>query len=374
MSQNDARAAAAIRELTSLLDEANTRWVSEEWNLTTPEDHADARRALMHILQGSLLSYFETDPARPDFRPIVSPYRKFTGDNSDALYYDAPVSSEYEYVVRGRLDGAVYTSFTIELNAADGAIANETGGVLNDEHFDVDADGRFEIRLGGEKAERNWLELPVGASRVTTRHYYEDVRCGAADPTNNPLLTIEVVGGPRVDAPPPVSDDTVAEGIERVINFVRSRTLDMPPMADNDPPPFVSKVPNQFPKPVVPGDFGLAAFDAHYSMAPYLCPEGHAVVLTGAWPECRMANVCLWTRQMQTFDYVNRTVSLNRKQTQLEPDGSWRIVIAHEDPGVGNWLETEGRPIGIVFFRYMLATGDVATPRAEVVPLDQLRG
>ena len=167
MSKNEARAAEAISELTALLDEASTRWAGEEWNLTTAEDQANARRALMHILQGALLSYFETDPARPDFRPIVSPYRKFTGDNSDALYYDAPVSSEYEYIVRGRIDGAVYTSFTVELNAADGSLANETGGVLNDDHFDVDDEGRFEIRLGGEKAERNWLELPVGASRVT---------------------------------------------------------------------------------------------------------------------------------------------------------------------------------------------------------------
>ena len=365
---------SALAELTSLLEEASTRWASEEWNLTTPEDHASARRALMHILQGGLVGYFETDPARPDFRPIVRSYRKFTGDNADALYFDAPVSSEYEYVVRGRTDGAVYTSFTVELNSADGSLANESAGVINDDDFDVDAEGRFEIRLGGEKADRSWLELPLGASRITTRHYWEDERCAAADPTKNPLLTIEVVGGPAVGPPPPITDESVAEGIHKVVQFVRARTLDMAPMTDGDPPPFVSKVPNQFPKPVVPGDFGLSAIDAHYSMAPYLCPEGHAVVMTGRWPECRMANVNLWNRQMQTFDYVNRQVSLNRKQTHLESDGSWRMVIAHEDPGVPNWLDTEGRMIGIVFFRYMLATGEVVTPQAEVVPLDQLRG
>jgi len=31
---------------------------------------------------------------------------------------------------------------------------------------------------------------------------------------------------------------------------------------------------------------------------------------------------------------VHRSVSLNRAQTTLEPDGSFRMVIAHRDPGV----------------------------------------
>lgn len=368
-----ARAHQAITELAALLEEASRRWASPEWNLLGPQDFANGRRALMHILEGGLIGFFETDPARPDFRPIVSSYRKFTGDNADALYFDAPVAHEYEYIVRGRTDGAVYTSFTVEMHTQSGAMASETAGVLNDNDFDVDAQGRFEVRLGGEKAERNWLELPPGASRITSRHYWEDARCAAADPTKNPRLTIEVVGGPAVGKPLVPSDDLVADGIERLNTFIRTRTLEMPPMAAGDPPPFVSKVPNVFPKPIVPGDFGLAAIDAHYSMAPFLCPEGQAVVITGRWPECRMGNLSLWNRQMQTLDYVNRQVSLNRAQTRLEADGSWRMVIAHEDPGVPNWLDAEGNVVGIAFFRFMLATGEVVTPTAELVPLERLR-
>jgi hypothetical protein len=70
-----------------------------------------------------------------------------------------------------------------------------------------------------------------------------------------------------------------------------------------------------------------------------------------------------------TYDYANRRVSLNRAQTQLDPDGSFRVVIAHRDPAVPNWLDTEGRPLGIVFWRYMLPDGEIETPRARVVPL-----
>jgi hypothetical protein len=76
---------------------------------------------------------------------------------------------------------------------------------------------------------------------------------------------------------------------------------------------------------------------------------------------------------MQMLDYANRRVSLNRKQTKLEPDGSFRIVLAHRDPGHPNWIDTEGRPFGLVFWRFMLPEGEIETPHAEVIPLAQLQ-
>jgi len=76
---------------------------------------------------------------------------------------------------------------------------------------------------------------------------------------------------------------------------------------------------------------------------------------------------------MQTYDYLNRQVSLNRRQTRLEPDGSFRMVVAHEDPGIPNWLDTEGRPLGLVFWRFMLPEGEIETPHAEIVPLKDLK-
>ncbi|MEE8312576.1 MAG: hypothetical protein V3R77_09965, partial [Candidatus Binatia bacterium] len=73
-----------------------------------------------------------------------------------------------------------------------------------------------------------------------------------------------------------------------------------------------------------------------------------------------------------TFDYVNRPVALNRAQTRLEPDGSFRMIIAHRDPGVPNWIDTEGRGFGLVFWRFMLPTGAIETPQATVVPFGEL--
>lgn len=360
----------ALHELIDLLSELDERWVGPEWNLSSEADVVGAHRALMHLLEGGIFGMFEGDPNRPIFRRIVTPTRKFTGDNPDAIYFDAPVGPGHSYVVRGNTKGAVYVSLTLECGTENGGMGTRTGGVINDEQFDVADDGSFEIRLGGPAQDRNWLAMDPEASRVTSRHYFEEVVCAGRVAEREPLMTIEVQDpGPP---PPPPSDESVAAGIRRAARFLRSRTLEQPPMANSEPPPFVSIIPNQFPKPIMPGDFGLAAFDAAYSMAPYVIGPDDALVVTGRWPACRFGNVCLWTRQMQTYDYANRQVSLNRTQTQLEADGSFRMILAHQDPGLPNWLDTEGRPFGLVFWRFMLPEGEIETPQAQLLPFAEL--
>ena len=106
-------------------------------------------------------------------------------------------------------------------------------------------------------------------------------------------------------------------------------------------------------------------------MAPYALGPDEALVIRGRFPECRFANVVLWNRFGQTYDYLRRRVSLNRAQTVLEPDGSYRIVVAHADPGVPNWLQTEGRPSGTIYWRFLLAKEDAETPQARVVKLSE---
>jgi hypothetical protein len=48
-------------------------------------------------------------------------------------------------------------------------------------------------------------------------------------------------------------------------------------------------------------------------------------------------------------------------------------VIAHEDPGVPNWIDTEKRSFGMVFWRFFLPEGDIETPQARVVRFADLR-
>jgi hypothetical protein len=82
----------------------------------------------------------------------------------------------------------------------------------------------------------------------------------------------------------------------------------------------------------------------------------------------------LWNRYTQTLDYRYRRISLNRTQTTLESDGSFKIVLAASDPGVPNWLDSEGRPSGSVFWRFLLPEGEIAPLRTRVVKLGDVKG
>lgn len=366
----DARSRQALQNLIGLLQEVDHRWCSEEWNLHSAEDISNAHRSLMHILEAALVGHFEQDPRKPDFRRIVTPSRKLTGDNSDAIYFDAPIDANLTYRIDGEMNGAAYFSMTIE-NDTEGDRIASTGGAINDTNIDIDAAGKFSITLGGQVQKKNWLPLSGSASRVTTRHYFEHDQPAALDPTLEPTMQITCTSDVDNIAPP--NDTSISLGIERVCNIVRSRTLNMPTLGSGEAPSFMSVTPNQFPQPQPPGDLGLAAVDAHYSMAPFFIGEDEALVIKGRWPACRFANVCLWNRFQQTLDYSTRTVSLNRTQTQLEADGSFTMVLAHRDPGMPNWLDTEGNLFGLIFWRFFLVEGSTDTPQATLVKFNDLQ-
>lgn len=370
MSSEGSGARAALDQLIGTLQEVADRFCGPEWGLSGPDQEAAALRVLAHLLEGGLVGHFEDDARQPVFRQIVTSTRKSLGDNADAIYFDAAVSPEFEYRITGSNAGAVYVSFTVEAGGERGAFPKRTAGVLNDTGFDIGADGRFEIFAGGNPRDSNWIALPEGASRITSRHYFEEEESPAVPPIPDVRLTIEVVGDRHVLPPP--NDQSVAEGFRRVERYVRTRSLDQPKPGTGDQPAFVSREINTFPPPVPPGDHALAAADASYSMAPYFLGPDEALVMRGRWPKCRCANVSLWNRHLQTYDFAHRQVSLNRKQTRLAADGTFQIVLAHEDPGVPNWLDTEGRPFGLVFWRFMLPTGPIDTPQAEVIRLAEL--
>jgi hypothetical protein len=267
----------------------------------------------------------------------------------------------------------VYVSFTVEAGAEDGAFPTGTVGVLNDTGFDVAPDGSFELTVGGPPQARGWLPLTADASRITVRHYWEQRESPHTPPAPSLGLTIDLLDGEVPSAPPAPTDESVARAVRRMAAYVRGRTIDlMPKPGEGEPQAFVSREPHVFPPPVPPGSHALAAADAAYAMAPYLLGPDDALVMALRWPDCRCANVSLWTRQLQTFDYLRGRVSLNRAQTVADDDGRVRIVIAHRDPGMPNWLSTEGRPFGMVFWRFFLPEGPIDTPEATVVPVRSL--
>jgi len=364
--------AAAWSELMQELAEMQSRYLGPEWNVTRPGDVADGHRFLLHVLDQGIALWLEADPDRPVFTRIVSPTRKALGDNPDAVYYSAPLRGDRSYRIRGNLAGATYTSFTLEGGNRDGHYPDRVVATLNDAELGADANRDYELIVSPDAVAAPSLRLAPDVGTVTTRHYFERETPVAADPGVTIPLRVEPLDPP---GPPPTHDDTsIAAGIRRVRNYVHGLTLREKPRTPDQQPSWVSMRPNVFLRPAKwdKADGGFGAVDNAYAMAPYVVMPGQALVIRGRMPACRFANVVLWNRFLQSYDYVNRRISLNRRSLVAEADGGFRIVIAHEDPGVPNWLDAEGRVSGLVYWRFMLPEGEVDPLVASVVPIAEV--
>src|SRR5277367_2472275 len=106
--------AKAFQELMALLKEIEQRYLSAEWNISRPQDVADGYRVIMHLLSAGLELVAESDPERPTFNRMISPFRKFEGDNPDAIYFSTLIRDDRAYRIRGNIAGAAYTSISTE--------------------------------------------------------------------------------------------------------------------------------------------------------------------------------------------------------------------------------------------------------------------
>jgi hypothetical protein len=55
----------------------------------------------------------------------------------------------------------------------------------------------------------------------------------------------------------------------------------------------------------------------------------------------------------------------------VDVDGKVRVVVAHRDPGVANWLDTAGHSQGPIILR-CVRTETAPVPTTKVVPFDRL--
>src|SRR3546814_3434081 len=78
-----------------------------------------------------------------------------------------------------------------------------------------------------------------------------------------------------------------------------------------------------------------------------------------------------WTLRPET---LLRTSSLNKTQARKSPDGSYTYVIALQDPGIANWIDTAGLHQGWFQMRWQnLPAGSEPTASAvKLVKLDDM--
>ena len=366
----------AFNKLLEALRESSEDYLVTERGINSETDIAEGVRYILHMLSAGIDLYLEGDPDRPAFVRVVSPTRKLMGDNPDAIYHLARIRDDRSYRITGQKGDECYFSFTIHGRPEDGRLGAAAEPVLadmNDRGFQILQDGSFEIILSPTEQKGNWIKLLPGAASVITRHYFELQGSPAAELDRHINLHIEPLDPPLVR--PPLTDESIAQSIENVIAFLRGGTVEMM-IPGSIPIPFVSTTPNELPEPAVfrlAGQDAWGAVDIAYSMGPFKLQPEEALVIEGTLPDCAFANVVLWNKHMQTFEYRDRRISLNREQIIYQTDGSYRIIVAHEDPGVPNWLDTEGHKEGTVFWRILLPAGQPAKPETKVVPLLALR-
>jgi hypothetical protein len=74
-----------------------------------------------------------------------------------------------------------------------------------------------------------------------------------------------------------------------------------------------------------------------------------------------------------SMDYLYRPVSYTPSRTVVDADGRIRLVMAHRDPGVHNWMDTQGFERGNLTYRHMLE-GHPAVLTSRLVAYDELLG
>jgi hypothetical protein len=311
----------------------------------------------------------EGDPERPLFSSIGGSSRKLYGDNPDSIYYQCLIRDDRAYRITGRKDLQSYISFTVHGADPAGGINGPVLADVNDSDLAASPQGDFELILSRDKHPGDWVEMPPGAHHVFVRNYYLRERSAQTDPDIHVRLHIEPLDDP---GPAPVlTDETYAARLRDAVRLVRASTLGLRVFGKTAATvPFVSNEPNSVGTPWSFRGSGLevaGAVDIFYSSGSFDLAPDEAIVMEGKLPASRFTNVMLWNVHMQTLEYRSRRSSLNAAQMDTGPDGAYRIVISARDPGVPNWLDTEGHRRGTIFWRFLLPETDPELPRCRVV-------
>jgi hypothetical protein len=366
---------AAFDELLALLGEIRDEYVLSAGRFDDELDVVEGFRYVTELLSEASELLIEGDPERPRFSSIVSPARKFLGDNPDSLYQQAVIRGDRSYRITGRHDGQDYISFTIHGPDPGGGINGPVLADRNDRDFTVDADGRYEIILSPDPHDGNWIELAPDARMVIVRNYFLREQSVQNDYEVAVKLAIEPLDD--LGPPPPLGDATLAQRLRDASAFLRATTIGM--RVFGAPPaiavPFVSDEPNAVGTPWCFRNAEVdaaGAVDIYYSSGSFDLGPDDALVMEGTLPDAVFTNVMLWNVHMQTLEYRHRRCSLSSAQIETDRDGRYRIVIADRDPGVANWLDTGGHRHGTIFWRFLLPEQQPETPECRVVPVDSL--
>ena len=332
----------------------------------TSEDGTDRAEGLRHIIRliemQNAPNTDDHDPANPHIGRCPSVVCKVGFDNPDFTYISvAPIDWRYTYRVFGQRGTVPYISMQV--------FDNPLGGteVMTSEELNVNADGSYEIILSATEPEdaSNWMKLKEGAFRFILRNGFYD--------WSNEIeasVQVEVVSGPMSGPVPVLTPAEFETDVAALAGRIRNIPISMQASRDGWPL-------NNLNEPD-PGAFGIAGAgvpSAVSSAGRYELDTNQALIIATPVPDVVHGGIQLGNVWVESMDYQSRQTSLNWFQSTPDSDGIIRYVLAHEDPGVPNWLDISGHPNGSIFMRWQSPTEEnyPDKPTVKVVPFDEIR-
>jgi hypothetical protein len=327
-----------------------------------PFDRAEGFRYLTRLTRAALETFIEaSDPRAPEFQRTAHETVKMGMDNPDNVYMNAPVNGSYEYRITGDRGTVHYLGFGTQAGNYGATGSLDTTGYLEAQDMEIAPDGRFEIHVSQERKPGNWLPMSADTRMIA-------VRQTRLDHANEKLATmrIERVDGPN--RPRHLDPVRLDRGLQGAARFVMGCARLFEGWAEE-----WMEHPNELPRfdpakaKAAGGDPNIAYYHSYWRLGP-----DEALVIEATPPECDYWNFQVSNHWLESLDYRYFKVHVNKHTAVPEPDGSVRVVVAHEDPGHPNWLDTCGHGQGTMCWRWIRAQSH-PQPRTRVVKTAELR-
>lgn len=326
-----------------------------------PQVQQEVARLALESLASQTLSAIGADGDHPQFLPSIGQLLNVGQPNADTIYRSAAITPGGSYRIRGlrgTLNHTVLAQMVPQGSPGAGSRAHLKLGDLK-----ADAQGRFDVLLSAVKPDGytgDWWELNPAAQMLMLRMVSGDW----AD-EKSPTLAIERVDQPVSRPRPPAK--VLEQRLRRLpqsIDFLALMFVDHHEKLRQDG--FI----NAF--KIFDVGFGALQGQFYYEGA-YDLAEDEALIVESPVPaKCQYRSLILTNEIYETTDWINNHASLNLDQAAPDSDGKLRIVVAHKDPGVKNWLDTSGYPRGVVQGRWTDCDSQ-PMPVARVVKLKDLK-
>ncbi len=351
-------------------------------------ERAEGYRYLIRLLSAAHQLELEADRKRPTLARMMLPIRKFKGDGTDTLYHEAKLDENLSYRFEVTRGDDLFFSATVY--AYDERDAYYIVDDLIDDAIEWDErDGRpfAEIHLSAERPEgvKNWIRLAGARPILFTREYFpEFVHTTDEGRYRTALLNIRCLD--EVGAPEHYSEEDVVQGLRKIVDFVedatdvsiglsifaglnlieydktkRGQKVDVTHIADGkmlvDEPRDDEHTPEQLAQMIDPKlvSNNLPGPGIQYLGAWFRLRDDEAIMIEGKDVPCRYWSCQILTRYLESGDFRYHRVGLNNRQVKLRDDGSFVIYACHENPGVDNWVSTQGYENAHILIRTLLA-------------------